>query len=286
MTTVSLCAKKMSYADQVFISNIRNILENGVSSEGMNVRPRWEDGTPAHTLSVFGVVNRYDLSKEFPIITLRRSYWKTAWDEIAWIWQKKSNNINDLNSHVWDQWADDTGSIGKAYGYQMAKKYPFPEGMSDQVDHVIWQLQNDPASRRIMTNMYNFEDLHEMALAPCAYSMTFSVKGNKLNAILNQRSQDMLTASNFNVVEYALIVYALASAYGYEPGELVHCIADCHVYDRHLDLVRELIQNPTFAAPKLWVDPTITNFYDFTKDSFRLDGYQYSEFNHKIPIAI
>lgn len=276
----------MSYADQVFISNIKNILENGVSSEGMNVRPHWEDGTPAHTLSVFGVVNRYDLAKEFPIITLRRSYWKTAWDEIAWIWQKKSNNINDLNSHVWDQWADDTGSIGKAYGYQMAKKYPFPEGVSDQVDHVIWQLQNDPASRRIMTNMYNFEDLHEMALAPCAYSMTFSVKGNKLNVILNQRSQDMLAASNFNVVEYALIVYALASAYGYEPGELVHCIADCHCYDRHLDLVRELIQNPTYDAPKLWVDPTIKNFYDFTKDSFRLDGYQYSEFNHKIPIAI
>ena len=276
----------MSYADQIFIENIKNILENGVSSEGMDVRPRWEDGTPAHTLSVFGVVNRYDLAKEFPIITLRRSYWKTAWDEIAWIWQKKSNNINDLNSHVWDQWADDTGSIGKAYGYQMAKKYPFPEGVSDQVDHVIWQLQNDPASRRIMTNMYNFEDLHEMALAPCAYSMTFSVKGNKLNAILNQRSQDMIAANNFNVVEYALIVYCLASAYGYEPGELVHCVADMHIYDRHIEIARELIQKPTYDAPKFWIDPTIKNFYDFTKDSFRLDGYQYSEFNHKIPIAI
>ncbi|MBE6986358.1 MAG: thymidylate synthase [Ruminococcaceae bacterium] len=276
----------MSYADQVFIANIKNILENGVSSEGMNVRPRWEDGTPAHTISVFGVVNRYDLSKEFPIITLRRSYWKTAWDEIAWIWQKKSNNINDLGSHVWDQWADETGSIGKAYGYQMAKKYPFPEGMSDQVDHVIWQLQNDPASRRIMTNMYNFEDLHEMALAPCAYSMTFSVKGNKLNAILNQRSQDMIAANNFNVVEYAMIVYALASAYGFEPGELVHCVADMHIYDRHIEMARELIQNPTYDAPKFWIDPNVKNFYDFTKDSFRLDGYQYSEFNHKIPIAV
>ena len=276
----------MSYADQVFIENIKNILENGVSSEGMEVRPRWEDGTPAHTISVFGVVNRYDLSKEFPIITLRRSYWKTAWDEIAWIWQKKSNNINDLNSHVWDQWADDTGSIGKAYGYQMAKKYPFPEGMSDQVDHVIWQLQNDPASRRIMTNMYNFEDLHEMALAPCAYSMTFSVKGNKLNAILNQRSQDMIAANNFNVVEYALIVYCLASAYGYEPGELVHCVADMHIYDRHIEMARELIQNPTYDAPKFWIDPTVKSFYDFTKDSFRLDNYRYSDFNHKIPIAV
>ena len=278
--------KAMSYADKVFIESIKNILENGVSSEGMNVRPRWEDGTPAHTISVFGVVNRYDLSKEFPIITLRRSYWKTAWDEIAWIWQKKSNNINDLGSHVWDQWADETGSIGKAYGYQMAKKYPFPEGMSDQVDHIIWQLQNDPASRRIMTNMYNFEDLHEMALAPCAYSMTFSVKGNKLNAILNQRSQDMIAANNFNVVEYAMIVYALASAYGFEPGELVHCVADMHIYDRHIEMARELIQNPTYDAPKFWIDPSVKNFYDFTKDSFRLDGYQYSEFNHKIPIAV
>ena len=278
--------KAMSYADKVFIENIKNILENGVSSEGMNVRPRWEDGTPAHTISVFGVVNRYDLSKEFPIITLRRSYWKTAWDEIAWIWQKKSNNINDLGSHVWDQWADETGSIGKAYGYQMAKKYPFPEGMSDQVDHIIWQLQNDPASRRIMTNMYNFEDLHEMALAPCAYSMTFSVKGNKLNAILNQRSQDMIAANNFNVVEYAMIVYALASAYGFEPGELVHCVADMHIYDRHIEMARELIQNPTYDAPKFWIDPSVKNFYDFTKDSFRLDGYQYSEFNHKIHIAV
>lgn len=278
--------KAMSYADKVFIENIKNILENGVSSEGMNVRPRWEDGTPAHTISVFGVVNRYDLSKEFPIITLRRSYWKTAWDEIAWIWQKKSNNINDLGSHVWDQWADETGSIGKAYGYQMAKKYPFPEGMSDQVDHIIWQLQNDPASRRIMTNMYNFEDLHEMALAPCAYSMTFSVKGNKLNAILNQRSQDMIAANNFNVVEYAMIVYALASAYGFEPGELVHCVADMHIYDRHIEMARELVQNPTYDAPKFWIDPSVKNFYDFTKDSFRLDGYQYSEFDHKIPIAV
>lgn len=276
----------MSFADQVFIQNVKNILENGVSDEGMKVRPHWEDGTPAHTLSVFGVVNRYDLSKEFPIITLRRSYWKTAWDEVSWIWQKKSNNIHDLNAHIWDQWADEDGSIGKAYGYQMGKKYQFPEGVSDQVDHVIWQLQNDPASRRIMTNMYNFEDLHEMALAPCAYSMTFVVQGKKLNAILNQRSQDILAANSHNVVSGALILSCLSSAYGYEPGELVHCVANMHAYSRHIDALRELIQNPTYDAPKLWVDPTIKNFYDFTRDSFRLDGYKYSEFNHKIPIAI
>ena len=276
----------MSYADQVFIQNVKDILEHGVSDEGMAVRPRWEDGTPAHTISLFGVVNRYDLSKEFPILTLRRTYWKSAWDEISWIWQKKSNNIHELRSHVWDQWADETGSIGKAYGYQMGVKYQFPEGMADQVDHVIWQLQNDPASRRIMTNMYNFQDLHEMALAPCAYSMTFNVKGNKLNAILNQRSQDMITANAWNCCQYAMIVLAMASAYGYEPGELVHVIGDCHIYDRHIELAKEIIANKGYDAPKMWVDPSVKSFYDFTRDSFKLEGYQYSEFSKKIPVAI
>ena len=276
----------MSYADQVFIQNVKDILEHGVSDEGMAVRPHWEDGTPAHTISLFGVVNRYDLSKEFPILTLRRTYWKSAWDEISWIWQKKSNNIHELSSHVWDQWADADGSIGKAYGYQMGVKYQFPEGMADQVDHVIWQLQNDPASRRIMTNMYNFQDLHEMALAPCAYSMNFNVKGRKLNAILNQRSQDMITANAWNCCQYAMIVLAMASAYGFEPGELVHVIGDCHIYDRHIELAKEIISNQSYDAPKMWVDPSVKSFYDFTRDSFRLEGYQYSEFNKKIPVAI
>lgn len=276
----------MSYADQVFIQNVKDILDHGVSDDGLSVRPRWEDGTPAHTISLFGVVNRYDLSKEFPILTLRRTYWKSAWDEISWIWQKKSNNIHELSSHVWDQWADETGSIGKAYGYQMGVKYQFPEGMADQVDHVIWQLQNDPASRRIMTNMYNIQDLHEMALAPCAYSMTFNVKGNKLNAILNQRSQDMITANAWNCCQYAMIVLAMASAYGFEPGELVHVIGDCHIYDRHIELAKEIIANKSYDAPKMLVDPSVKSFYDFTRDSFKLEGYQYSEFSKKIPVAI
>jgi len=284
--TARQSVKHMSYADEVFIQNVKDILDHGVSDEGMEVRPRWEDGTPAHTISLFGVVNRYDLAKEFPILTLRRTFWKSAWDEIAWIWQKKSNNIHDLSSHVWDQWADENGSIGKAYGYQMGVKYQFPEGMADQVDHVIWQLKNDPASRRIMTSMYNFQDLHEMALAPCAYSMTFNVKGNKLNAILNQRSQDMITANAWNCCQYAMIVLAMASAYGYEPGELVHVIGDCHIYDRHVELAKEIISNKSYDAPKMWVDPTVKDFYAFTRDSFRLEGYQYSEFNKKIPVAI
>lgn len=276
----------MSYADEVFIKNIQDILQYGVSDEDSDVRPHWEDGTPAHTIALFGVVNRYDLSKEFPILTLRRTYWKSAWDEVSWIWQKKSNNIKDLNSHVWDSWADETGSIGKAYGYQMGVKHHYAEGDMDQVDRVIWSLQHDPASRRIMTNMYNHHDLSEMALYPCAYSMTFNVSGRRLNAILNQRSQDMLTANSWNCVQASLILTALSAAYGYEPGELVHVIANAHIYDRHIELVKELIGKQPFKAPELWVDPEVKDFYSFTKDSFRLDPYQYNDFDRKIPVAI
>jgi thymidylate synthase len=303
----------MSYADQVFKQNIRRILEEGVSDENMQVRPHWKDGTPAHTISVFGVVNRYDLAKEFPIMTLRRTYWKSAWDEISWIWQKKSNNIHDLHSHVWDEWADETGSIGKAYGYQMGVlsryKDVTKEGLEkafgddlknrhieqdedgvfklDQVDRVIYQLVNTPASRRILTMMYNPHDLSEMALYPCAYSMTFNVVGGKLNAILNQRSQDMITANNWNVVQASLIVYALASAYGFEVGELVHCIANCHIYmPYHLDIAKHLLEAPEHEAPKFSIDQSIKNFYDFDKNSFHLENYDYNDFDYKIEIAV
>ena len=276
----------MSYADTVFIQNIRDILDHGISDEDQNVRPHWEDGTPAHTVHTFGVVNRYDLSREFPILTLRRTYWKSALDELLWIWQKKSNNVHELKTHIWDAWADENGTIGKAYGYQLGVKHHYPEGDMDQVDRVIWQLQNDPASRRIMTNLYNHHDLSEMGLYPCAYSVTFNVSGNKLNAILNQRSQDMVTASNWNVVQYSLLLIMFARAYGYEPGELVHVIANAHVYDRHIDIAKELIAREPLLAPKLWVDPTVKSFYDFTPDSFRLEGYQFHDFNGKIPVAI
>ena len=276
----------MSYADTVFIQNIRDILETGISDEDQKVRPHWEDGTPAHTLHKFGVVNRYDLSKEFPILTLRRTYWKSALDELLWIWQKKSNNVHELTTHIWDAWADENGTIGKAYGYQLGVKHHYPEGDMDQVDRVIWQLQNDPASRRIMTNLYNHHDLSEMGLYPCAYSMTFNVSGRKLNAVLNQRSQDMVTASNWNVVQYSLLVLMLASAYGYEPGELVHVIANAHIYDRHIDIARELISREPLPAPKLWLDPEVRSFYDFTLDSFRLEDYQFHPFSETIPVAI
>ena len=276
----------MSYADTVFIQNIRDILDNGISDEGQKVRPHWEDGTPAHTIHRFGVVNRYDLSKEFPILTLRRTYWRSALDELLWIWQKKSNNVHELKTHIWDAWADENGSIGKAYGYQLGVKSHYPEGDMDQVDRVIWQLQNDPASRRIMTNLYNHHDLSEMGLYPCAYSVTFNVSGNRLNAILNQRSQDMVTASNWNVVQYSLLLIMFARAYGYEPGELVHVIANAHIYDRHVSIARELIEREPLPAPTLWVDPAVKSFYDFTPESFQLEDYRYHEFHEKIPVAI
>ena len=276
----------MSMADSIFISNCRDILSSGVWDTNLNVRPRWQDGSPAHTIKKFGIVNRYDLSREFPIMTLRRTYWKSAVDELLWIWQKKSNNIKDLRGHIWDSWADENGSIGKAYGYQLGVKHIYPEGEFDQVDKVLWDLKHDPASRRIMTNIYNHADLHEMGLYPCAYSMTFNVSGRKLNAILNQRSQDMLTASNWNVVQYAVLVHMIAQVSGLEAGELVHVIADAHIYDRHVALVKELITKEPKPAPKFSIDKSVTDFYAFTRDSFRLEGYEYSEFTGKIPVAV
>ena len=276
----------MSYADEVFRRNCLDILQNGARDDSLTVRPHWEDGTSAHTIKKFGIVNRYDLQKEFPILTLRRTYWKTAVDELLWIWQKKSNNIHDLNAHVWDQWADETGSIGKAYGYQLAVKHQYPEGEMDQVDRALYDLKHNPASRRIMTNIYNFQDLHEMHLYPCAYSMTFNVSGNVLNAILNQRSQDMLAANNWNVVQYAVLVHMMAQASGLIPGELVHVIADAHIYDRHVPIIEKMMTQTPAPAPTFSVDPDVTDFYAFTRDSFRLEGYTPSPFEDKIPIAI
>ena len=276
----------MSYADQVFIQNCREILSKGVWDTDRPVRPRWEDGSPAHTIKLFGVVNRYNLKEEFPILTVRRQYLKSAVDELLWIWQKKSNNVHDLGSHVWDAWADENGSIGKAYGYQLGVKHKYPEGEFDQVDRVLYDLRHNPASRRILTSLYNFADLNEMALYPCAYSMTFNVSGNRLNAILNQRSQDMLTANNWNVCQYAVLVHMFARASGLVPGELVHVIADAHIYDRHVPLVEKILANPLYPAPQLQVDPDVSDFYAFTRDSFSLPGYQYTDFAEKIPVAV
>lgn len=276
----------MSMADEIFKKMCSDIIENGFSDEDQDVRPRWEDGTPAHTIKKFCVVNRYDLSKEFPIMTLRPTYLKSAIDELLWIWQKKSNNINDLKSHIWDSWADENGSIGKAYGYQMSIKHKYPEGEFDQVDRVLYDLKHNPYSRRIMTNIYVHSDLSEMNLYPCAYSMTFNVVGNRLNAILNQRSQDILTANNWNVVQYAVLVHMFAQVSGLEVGEFVHVIADAHIYDRHIPIVKELIKRESYPAPKLIINKEIKNFYDFTVDDFVLENYEKGEQIKNIPVAV
>ena len=276
----------MSIADDIFDRNIKDILSSGYSTENEKVRPHWSDGAPAYTYKSFGIVNRYDLSKEFPMLTQRYQNFKGAVDELLWIWQKKSNNVHDLNSHIWDYWADDTGSIGKAYGYQLGVKHEYKEGMMDQVDRVLFDLKNNPYSRRIMTNIYVHQDLHEMNLYPCAYSMTFNVTGNKLNGILNQRSNDMLVANGWNVCQYAVLIHLFARCSGLEVGELVHVIADAHIYDRHVSIVEELIERPKFAAPRLVLDEDITDFYKFTVDNIHLEGYEFGPKITKIPVAI
>lgn len=276
----------MSRADEIFIENCRDILENGYNQTGEAVRPHWEDGTPAYTLKKFGVINRYNLAEEFPVLTLRPINFTAAIDEVLWIWQKKSNRIEDLNSHIWDKWADENGTIGKAYGYQLAQKHQYPEGEFDQVDRILYDLKNNPSSRRIIANMYNHADLHEMQLYPCAYSLTLNVTGKKLNAILNQRSQDMLLANSWNVTQYAVLIHMFARVSGLEAGELVHVIADAHIYDRHIPIVQELIKREAWPAPTFWIDPSVNDFYAFTLDHFRLENYKHGEKITRIPVAI
>ena len=276
----------MSYADKVFRANAEDILNNGVWDTDREVRPRWHDGTPAHTVKKFCIVNRYDLSKEFPIITLRKQAFKSAVDEILWIWQKKSNRVADLHSHIWDSWAGEDGTIGKAYGYQLGVKHIYKEGEFDQVDRVLYDLKHNPASRRILTNIYTFADLHEMNLYPCAYSMTFNVTGDKLNGILNQRSNDMAVANGWNVTQYAVLLHMFAQVSGLKVGELVHVIADAHIYDRHIPAVKEMLNNPEYPAPKFWINPEIKNFYDFKVEDFKLEGYEATPLSEKLEVAI
>lgn len=282
----------MSYADHVFVNMCKDILENGTSTEGEKVRPKWEDGSFAYTIKQFGVVNRYDLSKGFPALTLRRLAFKNCIDELLWIWQKKSNNVNDLKSHIWDSWADQDGSIGKAYGYQMSVKHKYKEGEMDQVDRLIYDLKNNPYSRRIITNLYVHQDLHEMNLYPCAYSVTFNVTKKAdndklvLNAILHQRSNDILAANNWNVCQYSVLVHMLAQVCGYQVGELVHVIADAHIYDRHIPVIEELITRPTYEAPEFYINPEVKDFYEFKVEDFELRNYKYGPKVENIPVAI
>lgn len=282
----------MSKADQIFVNMCQDILQNGTNTLGEKVRPHWADGAPAYTIKKFGVVNTYRPAEEFPALTLRRTPIKSAMDEILWIWQKKSSNIHDLNSHIWDEWADSDGSIGKAYGYQLGVKHQYPEGMMDQVDRVIYDLKHNPFSRRIMTNIYVHADLHEMNLYPCAYSMTFNVTEEPskdklvLNAILNQRSQDVLAANNWNVVQYSLLLMMIAQSVDMIPGELIHVIADAHIYDRHVPLIQELISRPQYPAPTVRLNPDIKDFYQFTTDDIVVENYQHGKQITDIPIAI
>ena len=276
----------MSYADKIFKENVKDILENGVWDTDKEVRPKWLDGTPAHTVKKFCIVNRYDLSKEFPIMTIRKQGFKNAVDEILWIWQKKSNKIADLHSHIWDSWAGEDGTIGKAYGYQLGVKNVYKEGEFDQVDRVLYDLKHNPASRRIMTSIYNFADLHEMNLYPCAYSMTFNVTGDKLNGILNQRSNDMAVANNWNVMQYAVLIMMFAQVTGFKPGELVHVIADAHIYDRHIPAVKQMLENPEYPAPKLVINPDVKDFYDFKVEDFVIEDYKATPLGTKLEVAV
>ena len=282
----------MSQCDHIFINMCRDILENGTDTRGEKVRPHWPDGTPAYTIKQFGICNRYDLRKEFPTLTLRRTALKSAMDEILWIWQRKSNNVHDLHSHIWDEWADEDGSIGKAYGYQMGVKHVYKEGLFDQTDRVLYDLRHNPFSRRILTNLYVHQDLHEMNLYPCAYSMTFNVTQERgdgklvLNAVLNQRSNDVLTANNWNVAQYALLLMMIAQVSDMVPGVLVHMIADAHIYDRHVPLIQELISREPYPAPKVWLNPEVRDFYQFTTDDLHVENYQYHEQIRNIPVAI
>lgn len=276
----------MSKADIIFKQTCNDILTNGVWDTDLDVRPKWLDGTPAHTVKKFCIVNRYDLSEEFPILTLRKTPFNNAVDELFWIWQKKSNNVHDLKSHIWDSWADEDGSIGKAYGYQLGVQHKYKEGMFDQVDRVLYDLKHNPQSRRIMTNIYTFADLNEMNLYPCAYSVTFNTSGDTLNAILNQRSNDVLTANNWNVVQYAALLIMMAQVSGLKAGELVHVIADAHIYDRHVPIVKELLEREPLPAPKLIVNPDVKNFYDFTLEDFELVDYVWTPLKSKIEVAV
>jgi thymidylate synthase len=276
----------MSLADKIFIENCRDILTNGYSDENLDVRPHWEDGTPAHTIKKFGIVNRYDLQKEFPILTIRQTYYKSSIDELLWIWQKKSNKVSELKSRIWDAWADEGGTIGKAYGYQLGVKHQYKEGMFDQVDRVLYDLKHNPQSRRIMTNIYVHQDLHEMNLYPCAYSFTLNVSGDTLNGILNQRSQDMLTANNWNVVQYSILLMMFAQVSGLKAGTLMHVIADAHIYDRHVPILEEIMKKEQFDAPRLVVNPDIKDFYDFKVEDFKFEDYKFNPLDKKIEVAI
>lgn len=273
---IILLIKVLMSFDDIFIKMVNDILENGSFNFNEKARAKWEDGTKAQTIKKFGIINRYDLSKEFPIQTQRPVNFKMAIDEILWIWQKKSNKIEELNSKIWNRWAKN-GNIGKAYGYQMSIKHKYNEGWFDQVDRIIYLLKNDSQSRRMITNIYVHNDLNEMNLYPCAFSVIFNVTNNRLNAILNQRSQDVLTANAWNVCQYAALIHMFSNISNLDPGELVHVISDAHIYDRHKEIIKELIKRPVYKTPKFIINKDIKDFYKFTLNDFKLENYNHGK---------
>jgi thymidylate synthase len=271
----------MNSADKQYLDLVRNIIENGYSDEGENVRPKWADGTPAYTKSLISCKMQFDNS-EVPILTTKQVAWKTAIKELLWIWQMKSNRIEDLhkmNVHIWDEWEIKegkwAGTIGPAYGYQLGKKCRKVNGeLLDQVDYLLWSLKNNP-SRRMITTLWDKDDLDEMALTPCVWKTNWLVKGRKLHLIVGIRSNDMALGNPFNVFQYSVLQRMIAQVTGYELGTLNFDIDDAHVYDRHIEPLKQQLKREPYSAPKLWINPEITNFYDFTPDDFKLIDYKH-----------
>jgi thymidylate synthase len=264
----------MSLADQIFISNCRDIIDNGVWDTDREVRPRWEDGAPAHTVKKFGIVNRYDLSKEFPILTIRRTYWKSAIDELLWIWQAKSNNVRELRTRVWDAWADENGELGPVYGKQW-RSWQCPDGrVVDQISDLINQIKTNPDSRRLMVCAWNPADVDKMALPPCHCLFQFYVVNGKLSCQLYQRSADVFLGVPFNIASYALLTMMIAQVCGLQPGEFVHTFGDVHIYKNLYAQVDEQLTREPRPLPKMVINPEVTDIFSFQFEDFKLEGYE------------
>ena len=268
----------MSQADKYFIEEAVHLLTEGFNDKDYPVRPKWPD------------VRRYDLSKEFPALTLRTQAFKGVVRELLWMWQKKSNVVDELGKSaiIWKAWERPDGTIGKTYGYQLGQVHHYEYGDFDQVDNLIYLLKNKPMDRRMIVTMWNPADLHDMALPPCVYESLWYVADGKLNCTLIQRSGDLLAAAasgGWDTMEYAILVHMLAQVCGYQVGELVHIVDNLHIYDRHTDAVRECLGNPEYPAPKLWINPEVKDFYAFTEDDFRLDNYQSTKLSTKFEVA-
>ena len=280
----------MSKADQFFRDQMKVIRETGFNDKDFKVRAKWEaDNAPAHTVKTFGYVTRYDLSKEFPILTLRSQGFKGAVKECLWIFQKKSTNINDLGLHIWDAWADENGDLGRTYAYSLREKIQYPEGAFDQVDYLLYQLKNNPMDRRMMLQLFDPHNVIHTKLPPCVMTYLFDVAGGKLNMTVIQRSADALAAGaagGWDEVGEAVLQHMLAQVSGLQVGTMVHLVNNLHVYDRHMQYIDEILANPEYESPVLKVNPNVTNFYDFKPEDFELVGYKSTKLSTKFDVAV